>query len=105
MSRIKWLLRLCLAVMPCCSGLSQSFSSTYEFVNANSGMVLDVRSQSTNNGAPIIQWIGNGGGNQRWTISNLGNGQYKIMNVRSGLALEVTDQSMTAGATVDQWSY
>jgi hypothetical protein len=88
-----------------CSGFSQSFSGTYEFVNANSGMVLDVQSQATTNGAPIIQWIGNGGSNQRWTISSLGNGQYEIINVHSGLAMEVANQSTTAGAQVDQWAW
>jgi hypothetical protein len=68
-------------------------------------MVLDVRSQATTNGTPVIQWIGNGGGNQRWTINSLGNGQYEIINTHSGLALEVTNQSTTAGALVDQWAY
>jgi hypothetical protein len=91
--------------MACFSGFSQPFSGSYEFVNANSGMVLDVRSQATTNGAPIIQWIGNGSSNQRWTISSLGNGQYEIINVHSGLALEVTNQSTIAGAQVDQWAY
>ena len=105
MSRVKGLSGLCLAGMTCFSGFSQPFTGSYEFVNANSGMVLDVRSQATNNGAPLIQWIGNGGGNQRWTITSLGNGQYEIINVHSGLALEVTNQSTTAGAQVDQWAY
>src|ERR1041385_7712224 len=93
---VKGLSALCLAGMACCSGFSQPFSGLYEFVNANSGMVLDVRSQATTNGAPVIQWIGNGGGNQRWTITSLGSTQYEIINVHSGLALEVTNQSTTA---------
>ena len=96
---------LCLTGMACLSGFSQPFSGTYEFVNANSGMVLDVTSQATTNGAPVIQWVGNGGSNQRWTITSLGNGQYEIINVHSGLALEVTNQSTSAGAKVEQWAY
>ena len=63
MSRVKGLSGLCLAGMACFSGFSQPFSGSYELVNANSGMVLDVRSQATTNGAPVIQWIGNGGSN------------------------------------------
>src|SRR5215469_158953 len=105
MFRVAGLSGLCIAGIACSSGLSQPFSGTYEFVNANSGMTLDVRAQATTNGAPVIQWIGNGGGNQRWTITSLGNGQYEIINVLSGLALEVTNQSTTAGAKVDQWAY
>jgi hypothetical protein len=105
MYRVIGLLGLCLAAMACGSGFAQPFSGAYEFVNANSGMVLDVRSQATTNGAPVIQWIGNGGGNQRWTMTSLGNGQYEIINVHSGLALEVGNQSTLAGAQVDQWSY
>src|SRR6478752_6579489 len=105
MFRVKGLSGLCLAGMACCSGFAQPFSGAYEFVNANSGMVLDVRSQATTNGATVIQWIGNGGGNQRWTVTSLGNGQYEIINMHSGLALEVTNQSTTSGAIVDQWAY
>jgi len=91
MFRVVGLAVLCVGGMTCFSGLSQPFSGTYEFVNANSGMVLDVRSQATTNGAPVIQWIGNGGGNQRWTITSLENGQYEIINMHSGLALEVAN--------------
>ncbi|MDR3692374.1 MAG: RICIN domain-containing protein [Fimbriimonas sp.] len=80
-------------------------SGTFEIVNANSGMLLDDPAASNSNGTAMDQWTGNGGTNQRWTISSAGNGQYSIVNKQSGLALEVFGQSASTGAIVDQWSY
>ncbi|HZQ48572.1 MAG TPA: RICIN domain-containing protein, partial [Verrucomicrobiae bacterium] len=82
----------------------QIFSGTYELVNANSGLVLEVRSQATTNGANVDQWEENGGANQQWTLTSLGNGLYQIINVNSGLALEVSGSATNNGANVDQWT-
>ena len=82
-----------------------AFSGYYEIVNKNSGMVLEVSGESTNDGVNVDQWIGNGGANQQWTLSSLGSGYYEIINKNSGLALEVYGFGTTNGANVDQWSY
>src|SRR5258707_12568927 len=105
MRRLKTVVLLLATGMTSISGFSQTLSGTYELVNANSGMVLDVLGRATTNGASVGQWIGNGGGNRHWTITSLGNGQDEIANVLSGLGLVVYNQSTAAGAAVDQRSY
>jgi hypothetical protein len=94
---------LCWAA-PFCAG-AQTFSGSYEIVNANSGILLDDPGWSASNGTVMDQWAGNSGANQRWVISSVGNGQYEISNLYDGLALEVSGQSASNGASVDQWSY
>jgi hypothetical protein len=43
--------------------------TSYLFVNLGSGWVADVSGGSANAGAPVVQWITNGGGNQTWSLS------------------------------------
>ena len=78
---------------------------SYEVINANSGMVMEVGGWATTNGAAVDQWIGDTGANQQWTLASLGGGNYTLVNNHSGLALQVGSQSTTNGAPVDQWSY
>ena len=80
-------------------------NGTYRLVNRNSGKAMDVANQSTANGADIFQWTYNGGNNQRWNITHLGNNQYKIIGVQSAKALEVTSGSTADGAQIQIWSY
>ena len=54
--------------------------------NANT-MRLDVRRESLQNGAEILQWNNSGGQNQKWEIVRTGTNTYTIQNVRSGLYL------------------
>jgi len=77
----------------------------YRIVNRKSGKVLDVANQSTANGANVQQWGWNGGNNQRWCITHLGNNQYKIIGVQSGKALDVNASSTADGANVQIWTY
>jgi hypothetical protein len=49
--------------------------------------VLDVSGASTANGAPVIQWYGNFGGNQRWNFVDQGDGTETIVNQNSGKCL------------------
>lgn len=76
---------------------------TYELVNLNSGLRLDVNGESKDGGATVLQWYSNGGANQRWTIKSVGNGYYTIQNVNSGLMLDVNAESKDAGASIIQW--
>ncbi len=85
--------------------MGQTFSGYYEFVNAGSGMVLDVPAFATTNGADLDQWIGNSGENQQFTITNASAGAYQILNRDNGLAVEVSNQATTNGALVDQWAW
>lgn len=76
----------------------------YKIINRNSGKLLDVASNSTADGAKIIQWPDNGGLNQQWEIVDLGNGYHKIVSRSSSKLIEVKGWSTENGAEVDQWS-
>ena len=52
-----------------------------------STMRLDVRRESLQSGASILQWGRNGGQNQKWDIVRVATNAYTIQNVRSGLYL------------------
>lgn len=77
--------------------LSMDFAATtslnksgyYYLTNVNSNKVLEVKDQSTANGAAVDQWSNNGGNHQKWEINDLGNGYYKILNENGGKALDV----------------
>ena len=76
---------------------------TYKLINRNSGKALDVKESSTANGADVIQWSAGSGNNQKWVITNMGNG-YKLINVNSQKALDVYNSSTAEGADVIQWT-
>lgn len=79
-------------------------SGYYELVNRNSNLLLDVNGASTSTGAKVIQWNGNGGANQQWSLVPVSGGYYNIVNRNSGLLLDVTGSSTSPGASVIQWS-
>jgi fibronectin type 3 domain-containing protein/regulation of enolase protein 1 (concanavalin A-like superfamily) len=68
-----------LVVQPWSGGTSQLWNiipdsdNFYRLTSANSGLVADVSSGSTADGANIIQWTSNGGDNQEW-MPSLGRG-------------------------------
>jgi hypothetical protein len=76
---------------------------TYKLINRNSGKALDVYKKSTENGGDVIQWSYNGGNNQKWVITDMGNG-YKLINVNSKKALDVSNSSTENGGDVIQWT-
>ena|GEM_PF-628525 len=86
------------------SGGSQTIANgTYKIVNRNSGLALEAYNWGTTDGATVDQWAYNGGNNQRWSVSYLGNGQYSITNVNANKVLDVTNTG-GSGTLVDLWS-
>ena len=78
---------------------------TYNLVNRNSGLLLDVSNGSTANGGLVIQYASNGGTNQQWKLVNAGtSGYFALINVNSGLVLDVPSGSKTEGVQLDQWT-
>jgi hypothetical protein len=77
-------------------------AGTYQIVNGNSGLSLEVSTAAQTNDATISQWTWNGGASQQWTVSGLGNGYSKFINQNSGLALEVVASSLNEGEAIDQ---
>ncbi|MVT41472.1 hypothetical protein GO495_12820 [Chitinophaga oryziterrae] len=80
-------------------------NGTYKIINRNSGLALDAAGQGTVNGTPVQQWNYNGGGNQQWTVKNLGNNQYEISGVQSGKSLDVKGESVLDGAAIQLYDY
>jgi GH43 family beta-xylosidase len=77
----------------------------YKIVARNSSLAATVKLSSTQPGALIEQRSFTGTDNQRWIITNLGNGYYKIIAKNSGLALAITNSSIDSGATLEQQTY
>ena len=75
--------------------------STYEIVNVNSSLALDAG--GSYDGANVQQWSYGGGNNQKWIITDQGNGRYEISGVESGKALDAGGSS--DGANIQIWSY
>ncbi|MFF1902617.1 RICIN domain-containing protein [Kitasatospora sp. NPDC058218] len=72
---------------------------SYQIVNGESHLCMDVSGGSTTAGAQVIQWACTGGGNQRWLVTPVSGG-YRIASGKSGLLL--TTASGTDGARVTQ---
>ena len=79
------------------------YEGTFKIVNRQSGKVLSINSDSTSNGANVVQWTDSGKNSHKWTISNDGSG-YKIMNVNANKALDVDNSSMKDGGNVLIWT-
>jgi hypothetical protein len=78
------------------------------FESRSSGMVLDVRGASFQDGAAIQQYPWNGGINQQWTLLPTNDGNYTILsgniiglgNGSSDLVMDVTGASTEDGALI-----
>ena len=78
-------------------------NGTYVITNKNSGRTIDDYENSTTEGTDIDQWAADGGTNQEWTLSNLGNNYVTLTSVKSGMSVEVKGASKSNGAAIDQW--
>jgi Ricin-type beta-trefoil lectin domain-like/RibD C-terminal domain len=63
--------------------------------------VLDVEGASTQLGAKVIQFVGTGGSNQKWTFATRADGQQQLVNNRSGMCLTTNG---LAGSQLYQWT-
>jgi Ricin-type beta-trefoil lectin domain-like len=71
----------------------------------SSGLVVDDPRFSKTPGEVMQQYNSNGGTNQSWTLTNLGDNIVSFVNVSSDLALEVAGGSASDSALVDQNAY
>ncbi|MBU3057480.1 RICIN domain-containing protein [Pseudomonas indica] len=77
----------------------------YNIVNEASGMYLDVANGSKENNANVIQWPANGGANQRWLVTDLGNGAWSIRPTHSNKSMDVYGWYTVDGSAIKQWDY
>jgi hypothetical protein len=80
-------------------------NGTYTIVGVQSGKAVDDPASSTTSGVQQEIWTIDGGANQKWILTNLGNNVVELVNSSSGLALEVKGASTSNGAVVDQAAY
>ena len=80
-----------------------SSGSTYKIIARNSGKAMDVWYAATANGSTIAQCSYNGGGNQKWVVTDTGGGNYKIIGVQSGKALDIYNGNTGDGTKVELW--
>ena len=79
-------------------------TGVYFIKSVRSGHFMDVFNANTGNGTQIIQHLFNGNGNQRWQVTNLGNGQHYIVPQHaSGKRLDVNGQGTGNGTKVQIW--
>ena len=76
-------------------------NGTYSLSNRNSHKELAVSGGGTSNGAPIVQWGYDGGSEQQWTFTDMGNGRYQAIGVGSGRALDLPGSSKNQGTQLD----
>jgi len=79
---------------------------SYVITNSQTGLVLDDYQSSKAAGTFMEMLPANGGNDQIWTLTNLGNNYVELVNANSGLALDVYQGSTSSGAKIDQqpWS-
>jgi subtilase family serine protease len=83
-------------------GFTQAY---YEIVNRGSGKALDVRGESTADGAAVEQWDFWNGPNQQWQLVPVDSVYYRIVSRNSGKVLDVDGVSIANGSGIEQWTY
>jgi hypothetical protein len=78
---------------------------TYRVIPRHSGKALDVYGKFSADGSNVDQWTYDGGNNQLWTLTHLGENVYKILGVQTNKALEVATTSTADGTNVDIRTY
>jgi hypothetical protein len=81
----------------------------YAIINANSGLAMEVRNASTNNGAILQQNNFTGASHQLWDISplpgqDLDVSYFHMQNVNSAKYADLLGYSYADGATIGQWN-
>jgi hypothetical protein len=82
-----------------------NLAGTYFLQNRNSSLYMDVWGAGTTDGTNIAQGTYNGGTNQQFTFTHLGDGVYQILAKHSGKSVDINAVSTSDGANVQQWTY
>ena len=79
-----------------------SSGSNYYIANQGSGYLLEDPGNSKSSGSPVDTWPSNGGSNQSWLFTNVGQNNYTIKNTYSGLCLGIAGGAETSGSAIHQ---
>ncbi len=84
-------------------------SGNYEITASTTGNALDCYGNGNTNGTAIQLWPYAGTNNQRWNVTNLGNGYYSIRTINPdgsvGRSLDCTGGSPNDGTYIELWDY
>ncbi|MEV4928156.1 RICIN domain-containing protein [Streptomyces roseoverticillatus] len=74
--------------------------------NVHSGLCLEIRGDSTADGATANQWECNGSDTQLWRLEGVTGSEFSFTfhNKNSGKCLEIRGDSKADGATANQWT-
>ncbi|MEO7099418.1 MAG: RICIN domain-containing protein, partial [Luteolibacter sp.] len=78
---------------------------TYRVASRYSNKIIKASSGGTANGTQLVQWSYDGGGDQKWTYTYLGNGQYKVTGVASGRVMDVSGNNNNNGSNLNLWDW
>lgn len=81
--------------------LVKAGNGIYQFINRNSGLVLDADVSNDN----VLQYTNRNTDNQKWKLTGNGNGEYYIVNKQNSRLLEVYYAEMDDGANVQTWEF
>ena len=102
----RWLLLISFFLFVAYDTNAQAISDgRYTITSRHSGLVMQVDSSSTANGANINQWANQNAPHQQFDIRSVSNGYYSIRAAHSGASLDVLDFSTEPGGEIRQWSY
>ena len=87
-----------------CSDMPVS-GQVYNIVNEGSGLYMDVRGASKENGANVLQWAGNGQKNQQYTVTKLDDGSWSIRPAHSRKSIDLYDWDKANDSSIKQWDY
>ncbi|WP_308210276.1 RICIN domain-containing protein [Nocardiopsis dassonvillei] len=115
LARLRRFLYSALAVVLCTSGLSAAAvtpaqaadidtGAYYVLRNQHSGLVADVESAGTQDGARIVQWERTDRPWQQFRFVSSGDGYYRLVNRNSGKAIDVWEHSTANGAEIRQFT-
>jgi len=79
-------------------------SGTYTVTKGAGTLVWDDPGFATSAGTNVVLWPANGGRNQEWTFTAVGNGYYTITNESNGLVLDDPGSSKVSGQKLIQWT-
>lgn len=88
-------------------GNTSLFSNVpYVFINANSGLVIDLPSGDTKDGNIIQQWARTNGGQQEWRLVDVGGGYCKIVSMADEQkCIAVQTSTAEDGAAIELQTY
>ncbi|GGT14669.1 glycosyl hydrolase [Streptomyces tanashiensis] len=87
------------------SGTGPQAGQTYNLTNKATNLSADVRAASSADGAAVIQYTPGTGANQKWRLTDAGNGTFTLVAAHSNKCLDLPGGKITTdGALIQQWA-